>query len=241
MIMAKYFDEHRWSEAIKHEDWYLRLADDYKKLTKQAEESSKEISEEIKEEIYRFLENRLAKKEIALGKDGPNWDAERKQIDTIVIHHTKNPSGITWQRLSATHLIRLYAMYYSSPTENEKHIKGQPIYSHHLRNGEQVFYVYHWLVRMNGEIERLLPDNETGWQAGNWEANCRSVAICLDNDFENSSPSKEVIATIAKIIKENYNHVEKERIFGHREINLKTTCPGNLFLEGWKKEILNLI
>jgi len=92
--MAKYFDEQKWSEAIKYDDWYLRLADDYKKLTKQVEENSEEISDEIKEEIYRFFENRLAKKEIALGKDGSNWDAERKPIDTIVIHHTKNQPGI---------------------------------------------------------------------------------------------------------------------------------------------------
>lgn len=33
--MAKYFGEQKWSEAIKYNDWYLRLADDYKKLTKQ--------------------------------------------------------------------------------------------------------------------------------------------------------------------------------------------------------------
>jgi N-acetyl-anhydromuramyl-L-alanine amidase AmpD len=80
-----------------------------------------------------------------------------------------------------------------------------------------------------GEVKRLFPDNETGWQAGNWEVNCRSVAICLDNDFENSRPSAEVIATIVKIIKENYNYVEKARIFGHREVNQKTTCPGFIF------------
>jgi len=239
--MAKYFDEQKWDEAVKYEDWYLRLADDYKRLTKQAEESNKETSDEIKEEIYQFFENRLAKKEIVLGNDGPNWDAERKPIDAIVIHHTKNQPGITWQRLSAMHLIRLYAMYYSNPIENEKHIKGQPIFSNHFRNGEQVFYAYHWIVQMNGEAERLLPNNETGWQAGNWETNCRSVAICLDNDLENSRPSSEVIAAVAKIIKENYNQIEKARIFGHREINQKTTCPGNLFLSGWKQELLNLI
>lgn len=239
--MAKYFDEKKWNEAIKHNDWYLHLVDDYKKLTKQAEESSKEISEDIKEEVYQFFENRLAKKEIALGMDGPDWDAERKSVDTIVIHHTKNQSGITWQRLSSMHLIRLYAMYYNNPTESEKHIKGQPIFSHHFKNGEQVFYAYHWLIRMDGKAERLLPDNETGWQAGNWEVNCRSVAICLDNDFENSRPSTEVITTIAKIIKDNYNHIEKARIFGHREINQKTTCPGNSFLSDWKQEVLNLI
>ncbi|MBI2635133.1 MAG: hypothetical protein HYW79_01145 [Parcubacteria group bacterium] len=65
--MTKYFDEQKWNETLKHDDWYPRLADDYKKLIKQAEESIKEISDKIKEEIYQFFENRLAKKEIALG------------------------------------------------------------------------------------------------------------------------------------------------------------------------------
>jgi len=96
-------------------------------------------------------------------------------------------------------------------------------------------------VRMNGDVERLLPDSEVGWQSGNWEVNCRSISICLDNDFENSIPPKTVIAAVAKITRENYNRIEKERIFGHREINSKTTCPGNLFLDGWKKDLLSLI
>jgi hypothetical protein len=239
--MTKYLDEQRWGKAIKYDDWYLRLSDDYKKLTNQAEESNKEVSLEIKEELYQFFEDNLAKKEIVLGRDGPNWDSERKPVDTIVIHHTKNKPGITWQRLSAMHLIRLYATYYSNPEENEKYIKGQPIFSHHFRDGEQVFYAYHWLVRANGEVERLLQDDETGWQAGNWEVNCRSIAICFDDDLENTSPSSEAIKAAAKIIKENYNQIEKSRIFGHQEINQKTACPGSLFLDGWKQELLNLI
>lgn len=240
--MAKYFDENKWIEAVSHEDWYLSLADDYKNLTKKAEESSKEIAEEIKEEIYQFFENQLSNKSIALGKEGPNWDEERKPIDTVVIHHTKNPSGITWQRLSAMQLIRLYATYYASPYyEKEKHIKGQAIYSNHFKDSEQVFYAYHWLVRMGGSIERLLSDNEVGWQAGNWDVNCRSVAICLDNDFENSSPSGSVLSAIAGLIKEYYPQVSIENIKGHREVNPKTTCPGNQFLNGWKQKLTAMI
>jgi hypothetical protein len=237
--MPKFFDEQKWLEAIKHSDWYLRLADDYKRLMKQSEESSKEISEEIKEEVYQFFENHLEKGDIALGKEGPNWDEERKPIDTIVIHHTKNPLGITLQRLSAMHLVRLYATYYASPYyEKEKHIKERAVFSNHFRNSHQVFYAYHWLVRMDGKTEKLLSDNEIGWQAGNWEMNCRSVAICLDNDFESSSPSDLVISAVAKLIKEKYPQIKLENIIGHREVNPKTTCPGNNFLDGWKLELI---
>ena len=240
--MPKYFNEQKWTEAIKHDDWYLRLSDDYKLLTKQDEESSKEIHDETKEEIYQFFENHFEKGDIALGKEGPNLDEERKKIDTIVIHHTKNPPGVTWQRLSVMQLIRLYATYYASPYyEKEKHIKGQAIFSNHFKNSHQVFYAYHWLVRMNGGTERLLNDNEIGWQAGNWEVNCRSIAICLDNDFENSSPSDLVLLSVTKLIKEKYPQVSLEKIIGHREVNPKTTCPGNEFLTDWKLKIINAL
>ncbi|MDO8572564.1 MAG: peptidoglycan recognition family protein [bacterium] len=240
--MAKYFDEQKWTEAIKRHTWYLFLAEDLLNLNKKAQEGNGKITQEIKDEVYSFFENHLANGDIMLGRQGPNWDQERKPIDTVVIHHTRGNPNITQQRLSAMHLIRLYALYYASPTyEPDKYIKGQPIYSNHFRDGKQVFYAYHWLVRMNGDVERLLPDNETGWHAGNWEVNCRSVAICLDNNYENSSPSDVVLSATAKIIKENYGNVDKKRIFGHREINPKKTCPGNLFLDGWKGNLLEII
>ena len=52
--------------------------------------------------------------------------------------------------------------------------------------------------------------------------------------------------TVAEIIKTKYPAVNKNRIFGHREINPNTTCPSNLFLSsnttrGWKEELLDLI
>ncbi|MEN9342384.1 MAG: hypothetical protein RIQ54_640 [Candidatus Parcubacteria bacterium] len=239
--MAKYFDENRWSETIKHDDWYLRLYNEYKDLTKKAKESSREVSEEIKEETYQFFENHLANKSIALGKQGPNWDEERKPIDTIVIHHTKNLRGITWRRLSAMQLIRLYAPYYASPyDEKERHRKGQAVYSNHFRDGEQVFYAYHWLIRMDGSAERLLNDNEIGWHAGNWDINCRSIAICLDNNFEDSSPSDLILSVVAKLITEHYPQVGIDNINGHREVNPKITCPGNQFLDGWKKKLVTM-
>lgn len=240
--MAKYFNEQEWTEAIRCPDWYLRLQENYKRLMKLADESDKEKSDAIKEEIYKFFESHLAKNDVALGETGPNWDKERKAIDTIIIHHSKNPPGITWQRLSAMHLVRLYASYYASPYyENDRYIKGQPIYSGHFRNGQQVFYAYHWFVRMNGNRERLLNDNETGWHAGDWDVNCRSVAICLDNDFENSSPSKVVLSSVAKLIKKNYPQVKLKNISGHREVNPKTACPGNKFLGEWKLDLIDTI
>ena len=237
--MAKYFDEEKWIKILKQPDWYLEIIDEIRSLRELA---NKNKNPEIIEEIYQFFEKQLEDNKIALAKEGPNWDKERKPIDTIVIHHTSLPPGITWQRLSAIQLINIYATYYANPYyEEEKHLKGKPIYSGHFRNGKQVFYAYHWLIRMDGSWERLLNDDEIGWQAGNWEINCRSIAICLDNDFENSSPPDFLLESIAKLIKEKYPQVKPERIFGHLEIKPKITCPGNKFLTDWKPKLIELL
>ena len=123
------------------------------------------------------------------------------------------------------------------------HIKGTPLYSGHTRDGKQVFYAYHWLIRNDGRVERLLNDNETGWHAGNWGVNCKSVGIALDNDYTNSRPSDIELKAIAKLIKENYPSVPKQNIFGHSEVNKNKACPSKLFLsndsiKGWKDDLL---
>jgi len=104
----------------------------------------------------------------------------------------------------------------------------------------------HWFVRHDGTAERLLNDNEIGWQAGNWNINCRSVAICFDGDYENTRPSDIELSAAANIIKDHYPQIARERILGHREVNQKTTCPSNLFLSdtthrGWKDDLLALL
>lgn len=241
----KYINELKWTELVKKPDWYLVIRPEYEKLKKQAEENGE--NQQLKEEVYEFFEKHLAQGGIALGDKGNNWDSERKPIDTIIIHHTKNSPGITKERLSAMILMRLYASYYAKPTDKEdESIVGKPIYSGHFRNGQQVFYPYHWLVRKEGSLERLLFDNETGWQSGNWEINCRSVAIVLDNNYEESYPSAIELSAIANLIKSQYNSVPKNRIFGHQEVKPNTTCPSKFFLskdgqKGWKEDLLNLI
>ncbi len=227
-----------WSEIIKEPDWYFEITKDFRELLKKAKEESDKKEEQIKQEAYRFFELHLEIGDIALGTDGPNWDVDRKPIDTIVIHHTSEPPGLSWQKLSAIHLLRLYAPYYASPPKSEASIKRQLIFSHHFKNDRQVFYAYHWMVRENGKTEKLLNGKEIGWQAGNWDVNCRSVAICLDNDYENSLPSESMIEQTADLISKNYPSVDPSRIFGHQEINPKTICPGKLFLERWKQKLI---
>ena len=196
--------------------------------------------------IYDFFERHLAKGDIALGNRFPGADTQRKPIDMIVIHHTSNPPGLRQARLSAIELIRLYGPYFIAPESDDNHLKGQPIASGHMRNGKQVFWPYHWIVRTDGRVERLLNDTEIGWHAGNWDVNCRSVAIVLDNDYEQQRPTDIELQAIAKLIKTHYPYVMLTGIVGHREVNAKTVCPSNLFLDGphgrgWKKDLLALV
>lgn len=227
--MAQHIDTEEWSTAFACPDWYLHLFSRYQELAT--------IPEAV-EEVYTFVEQQLALGKVALGTTGPDWDRERRPIDTLVIHHTHCPPSITRERLSAMHLLRLYAANYASPAPSAYHKQGDPIFSHHFDNGKQVFYAYHFIVRMDGTVERLLPDREIGWQAGKWEVNCRSVGIVLDNDFEDITPPDLVLDGLARLIREHYPHVPHERIFGHREVNPQTTCPSEQFLGGWKAELL---
>jgi hypothetical protein len=235
----------RWEQLFKTPDWYLTIVPEIEDIRKDLAGKSEAEQDAAKKELYDFFELHLKNDNIALEKNFPNTDKERKPIDTIIIHHTSNPPGMSKERLSGMELVRLYAPYFYEPKiEADKWIKGRPIYSGHVRDGRQVFWPYHWFVRKNGDIERLLEDSEIGWQAGNWDINCRSVAICFDNDYENSKPSDVELKAAANIIKEHYPAVSEERIFGHREINTKTTCPSNLFLpaddrRGWKEDLLD--
>ncbi|HSH31225.1 MAG TPA: peptidoglycan recognition family protein [Candidatus Saccharimonadales bacterium] len=236
--MALYFDQQAWREALKQPDWYLLVGREYQRFSKQARQNPDQ-ARAIKEEVRSFLEERLRLGEVALATAGPNLDAERQPIDTVVIHHTSGSSGLSLERLNVIHLLNLYLPHFANPHGVEREeIKGQPIWSNHLRDGRQVFWAYHWLVRMNGTAERLLEDDQIGWQAGNWEVNCRSVAICLDNDYTDSVPTSSVIRALAQLVRRDYPHIEPKRVFGHREINPKTMCPGNKFLAGWKAQLI---
>ncbi|PIR45166.1 MAG: hypothetical protein COV10_00620 [Candidatus Vogelbacteria bacterium CG10_big_fil_rev_8_21_14_0_10_51_16] len=236
-----------WRSVLGQPDWYLRLLTELKALQASIASEPPERQRELKDSVYEFFETEIAAGRVAFGMSGHDFDAERQPIDTAVIHHTANAPGITAERISVIHLLRLYATYYAHPyLESEQHIKGTPLYSGHFSDGKQVFYAYHWLVRQDGSTERLLEDREIGWHAGAWEVNCRSVGICLDGDYRSRRPSNIELRATARILRENYPKIVKERLLGHREVNPKTDCPSNLFLStpkdrGWKEDLLTLL
>jgi hypothetical protein len=229
-------DFSHWHNIFQSPTWYQILVPEWKKIEEYAKTLPEEERNLLKERVYATVQAELEAGYIALGSTGPNQDQERQPVDTIVIHHTSQQHEISWSRLSAMHLMRLYAPRYFHPNEQvDLHHVGDPIYSHHFRDtDQQVFYAHHWLIRADGTQERLLQDTEIGWHAGNWETNCRSVGICLDGDFTHSDPPREMIQSLQSLCASDYKDVPKNRIFGHREINPKTECPGNTFLNSWK-------
>lgn len=239
--------EAQWRRLLSSPLWYLTIIPQIQTFTEELRKQTPENQHAFKTKLYDFFEHHLSAGDIALGQESGLMDTERKKIDMIVVHHTSNPPGLRPNRLSAIEIIRLYAPYFENPTSHEdKHLKGKAIYSGHIRNGKQVFWPYHWIVRRDGRAERLLYDSEVGWHAGNWEVNCRSVAIVLDNDYEHDRPSNAELEGIAKLINGHYPYVPLSRIVGHREVNAKTTCPSELFLNagevmGWKYDLLSLL
>jgi len=236
----------RWELLLSSPIWYLTVVPEIEALSYRIKDENAAVAEACKALLYDFFEVQLRKGHIALGAGVGDFDAERKTVDTVVIHHTSNPPGLRASRLSAIELIRLYAPNFAAPADRERCLRGHAIYSGHIRRGKQVFWPYHWLIRHDGRTERLLRDSEIGWHAGNWGINRRSVAIALDDDYEHRSPSPTELYAIAAIVKRHYPEVSLTRILGHREVNAQTACPSELFLgtparRGWKSELLTMI
>ncbi|MGH7195851.1 MAG: peptidoglycan recognition protein family protein [Candidatus Saccharimonadales bacterium] len=238
--MGKFIDTELWQRALAKPDWYVGIAADFKRLEKLAAQSDHETRKQIKSEMYGFIETALKNKQIMLAKAGEDFDKQRRPIDTIVIHHSKNRDGLSLARLNAMHLLIIYGTYYAKPSdEREKHFTGQPVWSGHFYKNQQVFWGYHWLVKTSGQAEQILDDKYVGWHAGNWDINTRSIGICIDDDLSEKAPSPESLKAVAKIIKNRYAFVKPAKIIGHKDANPKTACPGKLFDDVWRKQLLS--
>uniref|UniRef100_A0A7C4M365 N-acetylmuramoyl-L-alanine amidase n=1 Tax=candidate division CPR3 bacterium TaxID=2268181 RepID=A0A7C4M365_UNCC3 len=227
----KYINQEYWENNLSKKDWYLRLADDFKKYIIKPDEDIKN-RKKIKREIYHIVNEFYKQNKLYLGTSGENWDSERKPIEYIVLHHTSAPTNVSLSLLSTVQMIRLYVNQYLLKKDKLKYsndpvVYGQPLWSNHFRKRKMVFFAYHWLIRSDGSAQRLLQDNEIGWHAGSWPINCASIAICFSGNYENKMPDKKMLDSAVKIIKENYPKVSKKNILGHGETKSEpTACPG---------------
>ena len=237
--MAEYIDQNKWQDALREPDWYVRLDEDFRGLEKYADTLSEAEHQRVKDQAYGLVEQALADGVLPFAEEGENLDKERRPIDIIVIHHTKNRPGLSLARLNAIQLLRIYGRYYANPTDpREQHFKGQSVWSNHFYKGQQVFWGYHWLVRNDGTVEQLLADDKIGWHAGNWDINTRSIGICIDDDLTEKAPTDAAIATISCLVRKRYAAVKPSNLVGHADINHQTICPGRLFKSDWRQQIL---
>ncbi len=228
------FDEVFWSGVIQRPDWPAEFVEFAKRAQLKANPDG-ETQQVLNKQVRHFFEKELLDGRVCLGQSGPDFDAERLPIDKIIIHHTSAEPGYRQSYLNATQLLNIYAPVYAVQRPDE------PVWSGHFHKGKQVFWGYHWLMRMDGCFERLLDDNQVGWHAGDWNANCRSIGICLDNDYENRDPSDELLKRLAVFIKRNYPRIKPERVIGHREVRRGTICPGKNFLDSWKSGLISYL
>lgn len=238
--MTQTIDKSFWLDSLNKTDWYLILTEDFKRIEDLAvHEPNLEKRKQIKREAYELVEESIKAERIPLAKTGPNLDDQRKKIDTIVIHHTKNQPGMSLNRLNAIQLLRIYGRYFANPTDKrEKSLKGNAIWSGHFYNGKQVFWGYHWLIREDGQSNHILNDSYIGWHAGNWDINTRSIGICIDDDLSSKIPSDIVLTAISSVIKKYYANINPKKVIGHCDVNYKTICPGNLFHKSWQEKLL---
>lgn len=117
--------------------------------------------------------------------------------------------------------------------------KNETVNGKVVRKPFHVYYCYHWLVRQNGRVQRLLPDKAVAWNAGSWEWNNRSIAICLDGNFSSGKPPKAMVESVARLIAEYKQKYQIKYLLGHREVRA-TECPGKWLLSGGREELSQL-
>ena len=223
-------------DIFKKPTWYIELADTIEHYFYNDHARSSQESDEWNAERAAFVDQVAALFEsgsIALGSEGPYWDANRKVVDSVIIHHTGNSPDVSLWRLEALGLLRLYASAYL----NEKNgAYGKAIWSGHFYQERQTFIPYHYLVYPDGKIINILKDEYTGWHAGP-KYNPRSIAICFHDRLNDHEPSQTAREAVKQIIR-RYGPVE---LLGHGEAMPDRSCPGVLFYgeKGWKGKLLS--
>lgn len=237
----KYVDPDKYKPILStNPAWYLDpvVRKDINNYLQSDEEKMGEEFVKEKHEFFQFIGDSIAAGEIKLGTSGDNRDEERKEVDSIVIHHTQTSPSRDIRWLNGLQLLTLYVPVFSNPNKNEEY--GKPIWSNHFdENGKMLFIAYHYLVYPNGRVENPLEDKEIGWHAGDWDYNTRSVGIAFVDDLTNKEPTDEALKAAKEII-DKYKAKDPDiEIVGHKEIDPgHTACPGEEF-DNWKDDLLS--
>lgn len=106
-----------------------------------------------------------------------------------------------------------------------KSCTAQQIHQWHLNNGWSGAG-YHFLVRKDGKIYRLRPENKVGAHASG--ANSDSLGVCFEGDFMSETmgeTQRKAGAELVSYLKSKYGISTVKR---HKDVG-STDCPGNNF------------
>lgn len=219
-------------------------------FSREAESDESRINDpqwkENRESFIHLVEELLENNQVVLDEDpacfdksdDKSFDQERQPVNTIVIHHTAT-ADVKQSYINAIDFLRLYVPRFLRPD-----MKGQKIYSSHKRLDNpdmQTFIPYHFIIRLDGSIERCLADENIGWHAGNWGVNKESIALTIVGDFSNGRPPAEVIEALKNQIREYRRQNPGIKIIAHSQVpGTSTICPGNDALgeNGWLHELI---
>lgn len=234
------FQRAYWEGHFRKPDWYVQLENELSRFIFSVVHDDPQLKV-WRHQVYTLLGELLDRNEVPLALAGPDLDQQRQPFDTIVIHHTEEDPLLPLSTLSAIGLLRQYGLQYLENDVLDRPVKGEPVWSGHFREGQMVFFAYHWLIRLDGTCERLLDDRAIGWHAGNWDINTRSIGIALSGNYEHATPPQAQLAAVASVIRTHYPAILPTNILGHCELRADLTCPGDRFLDHWKEALLHLV
>lgn len=197
-------------------------------------------------EFVTLVGDRLRQGMVALGTRTEGWNDDdrwggkfnpsddKKAPDTVVVHHTATRGFESFDYIDALGLLRLYTPMYRGDVFG----KDQPVSSGHYRGKRQVFVGYHDFIYPNGARLKALKPDHTGFHAGSYQMNCRSLGVSFVGNFKDRPPTEQALRTGRQVIAE----YQPQRIIGHREVVVKdgvtvsTVCPGDTFFgeRGWR-------
>jgi N-acetylmuramoyl-L-alanine amidase len=103
---------------------------------------------------------------------------------------------------------------------------------------------YHFLIDSDATVHQLHDEEFTGYHAGHWLTNLRSIGICLAGDFTKSSPTDAQIDALTKLTLDIQSRRGISELILHREVNPPhTQCPGTdlrALVEAHKKTLLKV-
>ena len=180
-------------------------------------------------------------------RDRVDWDAERRPIDTIVVHHAASVGDLSPAELSQIGLERIYAPLFEKGNDDPFVPPGSAPYSGHFIQlaGEVVetFASYHSTIRLEGVRVNLLLTSAVGWHAGDWDINCSSLGLCLLGNYEETEPSSAVLSGAAwQITRWCVEFPSIRYLVGHREVRKigPTVCPGDWYYRDGRERLIRL-